>query len=119
MRLDDQPMIKDNHIGVAGSIAAAVAAAKRAGLQDIVVEVDSLDQIEPAISAGADRLLLDNMPPETLRQAVALVAGRVPTAGSGGISLDTIRAAAENGVDFISVGRLTHTRRRAGWEKGC
>src|SRR5580704_19648248 len=76
MRLDDAVLIKDNHIGAAGGIAAAVGAAKAARLPRIQVEVDRLDQIEPALAAGADALLLDNMPPITLRQAVDLVAGR-------------------------------------------
>ena len=80
-----------------------------AGLANITVEVDRLDQIEPAIAAGADRLLLDNMPPPTLRQAVALVAGRLPTEASGGVNLDTIRAIAETGVSYISVGRITQS----------
>ncbi len=109
MRLDDQPMIKDNHISIAGSVANAVTAAKRAGLQDIVVEVDRVDQIEAAISAGADRLLLDNIPPPVLREAIGVIAGRVPSEASGGVNLDTIRAIAETGVDFISVGRITQS----------
>ncbi|MFA7439478.1 MAG: carboxylating nicotinate-nucleotide diphosphorylase [Sphingomonadaceae bacterium] len=109
LRLDDQPMVKDNHIAAAGSISAAVSACKQAGLTQITVEVDHLDQIEPAILAGADRLLLDNMPPLMLREALSLVAGRVPTEASGGVRLDTIRAIAETGVDFISVGRLTQS----------
>ncbi len=109
MRLDDGVMIKDNHIAVAGSVSVAVAAAKAAGLQGVVVEVDRIDQIEPALAAGADRLLLDNMGPDVLRQAVALVAGRVPTEASGGVRLDTIRAIAETGVTFISVGRITQS----------
>jgi nicotinate-nucleotide pyrophosphorylase (carboxylating) len=110
MRLDDGMLIKDNHVGVAGGVADAVRAAKAAetGLQ-IQVEVDRIDQIEPAISAGADRLLLDNMPPPVLREAVALVAGRVPLEASGGVKLDTIRAIAETGVDFISLGRITQS----------
>jgi nicotinate-nucleotide pyrophosphorylase (carboxylating) len=109
MRLDDGVMIKDNHIAAAGGVAAAVGAAKRAGLQGIVVEVDRLDQIPPALAAGADRLLLDNMPPPVLREAVALIAGRVPTEASGGVRLDTIRAIAETGVTYISVGRITQS----------
>ena len=110
MRLDDGVLIKDNHVGVAGSVEAAVRAAVEAktGLQ-IQVEVDRLDQIEPALAAGAERLLLDNMPPPLLREAVALVAGRVPLEASGGVNLDTIRAIAETGVDFISVGRITQS----------
>lgn len=109
LRLDDGVMIKDNHIAAAGGIPQAVGAAKRAGLPGIVVEVDRLDQIEPALAAGADRLLLDNMDVATLRAAVALIAGRVPTEASGGIRLDTVRAIAETGVTFISVGRITQS----------
>lgn len=109
MRLDDQPMIKDNHISIAGSVAEAVLRARSAGLIDVIVEVDRIDQIEPALAAGAGRLLLDNMPPAMLREAVRLVARRVTTEASGGISLDTIRAIAETGVDFISVGRITQS----------
>jgi len=109
MRLDDGVMIKDNHIAVAGGVEAAVRAAKAAGLADVVVEVDRVDQIEPALRAGADRLLLDNMPPAVLREAVALVAGRVPTEASGGVRLDTIRAIAETGVTYVSVGRITQS----------
>jgi nicotinate-nucleotide pyrophosphorylase (carboxylating) len=102
-------MIKDNHIAVAGGVDAAVRAAKAAGLSGVVVEVDRIDQIEPALTAGADRLLLDNMDVPTLRAAVALVAGRVPTEASGGVRLDTIRAIAQTGVTFISVGRITQS----------
>jgi nicotinate-nucleotide pyrophosphorylase (carboxylating) len=109
LRLDDGVLIKDNHIAVAGSVRAAVAAAKAAGLTGIVVEVDTLDQIEPALGAGADRLLLDNMPPPMLREALALIAGRVPSEASGGVNLDTIRAIAETGVTYISVGRITQS----------
>lgn len=106
MTLGEQPMIKDNHVAVAGSVGEAARRAKAAGLTDIVVEVDRIEQIEPALDAGADRLLLDNMPPEVLRRAVALVSGRVPTEASGGVNLETVRAIAETGVDFISVGRI-------------
>ena len=109
LRLDDGVMIKDNHIAVAGGIVEAVSAAKAAGLAGIVVEVDRIDQIEAAISAGADRLLLDNMDVPTLHLAVAAVAGRVPTEASGGVRIDTIRAIAQTGVTFISVGRLTQS----------
>jgi nicotinate-nucleotide pyrophosphorylase (carboxylating) len=110
MRLDDGVLIKDNHVAVCGGVAEAVRRARAAntGLQ-IQVEVDRLDQIEPALSAGADRLLLDNMNPGMLRQAVTLVDGRVPLEASGGVNLDTIRAVAETGVDFISVGRITQS----------
>ena len=110
MRMDDGLLIKDNHVGVAGGVAEAVRAAKAHGVGlQIQVEVDRLDQIKPALGAGAERLLLDNMPPEMLREAVALVAGRVPTEASGGVRLDTIRAIAESGVDYISVGRITQS----------
>ena len=109
MRLDDGVMIKDNHIAVAGGVEPAVRAAKAAGLTGVVVEVDTLEQIPPALAAGADRLLLDNMGPAMLREAVALVAGRVPTEASGGVNLSTIRAIAETGVTYISVGRITQS----------
>jgi len=109
MGLWDAAMIKDNHIAVAGSIDAAVGAARAAGIARIIVEVDRIDQIEPAIAAGATHLLLDNMPPDVLRGAVTLVGHRVPTEASGGVRLDTIRAIAETGVDYISVGRLTQS----------
>ena len=110
MRLDDGVLIKDNHVAVNGGVAAAVARARAAatGLQ-LQVEVDRLEQIEPALEAGAERLLLDNMNPEQLRVAVALVAGRVPTEASGGVGLDTIRSIAESGVTFVSVGRITQS----------
>ena len=110
MRLDDGVLIKDNHVGVAGDVAEAVRRARAAntGLQ-VQVEVDRLAQIEPALAAGAERLLLDNMAPPLLREAVAMVAGRVPLEASGGVNLDTIRAIAESGVDFISVGRITQS----------
>lgn len=110
LRLDDGILIKDNHIAIVGSIEAAVKAAKSAntGLE-VQVEVDAIEQIEPALAAGADRLLLDNMTPDTLRKAVALVGGRVPLEASGGVNLTTIRAIAETGVNFISVGRITQS----------
>lgn len=110
MRLDDGLLIKDNHVAVAGGVAEAVSAAKSAKTGfPVQVEVDRIDQIEPALQAGADRLLLDNMPPEVLSQAVALVAGRVPLEASGGVNLDTIREIAETGVNYISVGRITQS----------
>jgi nicotinate-nucleotide pyrophosphorylase (carboxylating) len=109
MGLWDAAMIKDNHVGVAGSIGEAVRRAVVAGIDRIIVEVDRIDQIAPALEAGATHLLLDNMGPDTLREAVALVAGRVPTEASGGVRLDTIRAIAETGVTYVSVGRLTQS----------
>src|SRR5689334_10858946 len=110
MRLDDGVLIKDNHVAACGGVAEAVRRAKAAdtGLQ-VQVEVDRIDQIEPALDAGADRLLLDNMPPPVLREAVTLVGGRVPLEASGGVTLETIREIAETGVDFISVGRITQS----------
>lgn len=102
-------MIKDNHISVCGGIAAAVARAKAAApvLTKVEVECDRLDQVREAVEAGADMLLLDNMTTDMLREAVAIVAGRIPVEASGGVNLDTIRGIAETGVDFISVGRIT------------
>jgi nicotinate-nucleotide pyrophosphorylase (carboxylating) len=91
-------------------VAQAVRKAKAAntGMQ-VQVEVDRLDQLEPALAAGADRLLLDNMDPAVLREAVAVVRGRVPLEASGGVTLETIRFIAETGVNFISVGRITQS----------
>ncbi len=109
MGLWDAAMIKDNHVAVAGSVGEATRRARAAGVASIIVEVDRIDQIEDAIAAGATHLLLDNMDAATLRRAVALVAGRVPTEASGGVTLETIRAKAETGVTFISVGRLTQS----------
>ena len=109
MGLWDAAMIKDNHVAVAGSVAEATRRAVAAGIARIIVEVDRIDQIEAAIDAGATHLLLDNMDPPILRAAVALVAGRVQTEASGGVTLETIRAKAETGVDYVSVGRLTQS----------
>ncbi len=109
MGLWDAAMIKDNHIAVAGSVELAVARAVKAGIAQIIVEVDRIDQIEPALAAGATYLLLDNMDPPTLRGAVTLVGGRVPTEASGGVRLETIRGIAETGVTYVSVGRLTQS----------
>ena len=110
MRLDDGVLIKDNHVAVCGGVAEAVCAAKAANIGlPVQVEVDRLDQIEPALDAGADRLLLDNMDVATLRLAVGQVAGRLPLEASGGVNLDTIRAIADTGVDYISVGRITQS----------
>jgi nicotinate-nucleotide pyrophosphorylase (carboxylating) len=110
MRLDDGVLIKDNHVAVCGGVAEAVRRARSAntGFQ-VQVEVDRIDQIEPALAAGADRLLLDNMPAHVLREAVRLVARRVPLEASGGVTLETIRELAETGVDYLSVGRITQS----------
>jgi nicotinate-nucleotide pyrophosphorylase (carboxylating) len=105
-------LIKDNHIAVAGDVGAAVAAA-RAGYPHLHVqaEADTLAQLDAALAAGADSVLLDNMGPPDLRAAVARTAGRIRLEASGGINLDTVRAIAETGVDAISIGALTHSVR--------
>ena len=110
--LDDAILVKDNHLRLAGGIAAAVERLQVAGCGGpIEVEVEDLAGLEMALEAGADRILLDNMPLEELRAAVRLTAGRVPLEASGGVSLTTVRAIAETGVDAISVGALTHSAR--------
>jgi nicotinate-nucleotide pyrophosphorylase (carboxylating) len=109
MGLWDAAMIKDNHVAVAGSVGEAVRRAATAGIAQIIVEVDRIDQIEPALEAGATHLLLDNMSPATLREAVAVVNGRVPTEASGGVRLETIRAIAESGATYVSAGRITQS----------
>jgi nicotinate-nucleotide pyrophosphorylase (carboxylating) len=109
MRLDDAAMIKDNHVAVAGSVGEATRRAVAAGIAKIIVEVDRIDQIGEALDAGATHILLDNMGPPMLREAVALIGTRTVTEASGGIRLDTIRAIAETGVTFVSVGRLTQS----------
>ena len=109
MGLWDAAMIKDNHILVAGDVGEAVRRARDAGVEHVICEVDRIDQIEPALSAGANHLLLDNMSAGTLREAVAIVASRVPTEASGGIDLETIGEKAASGVTYVSVGRLTQS----------
>jgi nicotinate-nucleotide pyrophosphorylase (carboxylating) len=110
LRLDDGVLIKDNHLRLVGSIAEAVARARGTGLP-VEVECDTIAQVREALAAGADRLLLDNMGLDQLREAVSLAAGRAELEASGGVNLDTVRAIAETGVDFISVGALTHSAR--------
>jgi nicotinate-nucleotide pyrophosphorylase (carboxylating) len=109
--LDDAVLIKDNHIAVAGGVVPALRAAKRyAGhLVKIEIEVDTLDQLRDVLAEGADVVLLDNMPPLTLQEAVTLVKGAMICEASGGVSLETVGAIAETGVDLISVGALTHS----------
>ncbi|MBM3580881.1 MAG: carboxylating nicotinate-nucleotide diphosphorylase [Alphaproteobacteria bacterium] len=111
MRLDDGILIKDNHVAIAGGIAEAVRHARTGhdGIRDVRAECDTLDQVRDAIAAGADSILLDNMDVATLREAVRLVAGRVPLEASGGVTLENIRAIADTGVDFISTGRITQS----------
>ncbi|MEE2920273.1 MAG: carboxylating nicotinate-nucleotide diphosphorylase [Pseudomonadota bacterium] len=110
--LDDAVLIKDNHIAACdGSVALALERAKAyAGhLRMIEIEVDTLDQFEEALKHGPHAVLLDNMSPETLRRAVEMNRGRVTLEASGGVNLDTVASIAETGVDFISVGALTHS----------
>ena len=109
MGLWDAAMIKDNHVAVAGSVEEAVRRAVAAGIKSIIVEVDRVAQVGPALNAGATHLLLDNMGLDELRECVALVGGKVPTEASGGVRLDTIRAIGETGVTYVSVGRLTQS----------
>jgi nicotinate-nucleotide pyrophosphorylase (carboxylating) len=104
-------MVKDNHIAAAGGITPALQRL-RAGLGHMVkieVEIDSLAQLEEALSAGADAILLDNMKPDDLRRAVALAKGRAVLEASGNVTLESVRAIAETGVDYISSGALTHS----------
>ncbi len=110
-RLDDGVLIKDNHIAVAGSVAKAIRLAQKAGLKCIEVECDTLEQVAEALDNGADRILLDNMSNKSLSEAVKLSAGRTPLEASGGVSLKTVRAVAETGIDFISVGSITQSAR--------
>jgi nicotinate-nucleotide pyrophosphorylase (carboxylating) len=109
--LADGVLIKDNHIAIAGGITAAVARARgRVGhMVRIEVEVDTLAQLDEALVVGVDAVLLDNMPPDVLAQAVRRVDGRATTEASGGITADTVAAVAATGVDLISVGWLTHS----------
>ncbi|MXN66060.1 carboxylating nicotinate-nucleotide diphosphorylase [Stappia sp. GBMRC 2046] len=109
--LDDAILIKDNHIAVAGGVDQAIESAKAfAGhLVKIEVEVDTLDQLEEALRSKPDVVMLDNMPPEILRQAVEIAGGKVLLEASGGVNLDTVKAIAETGVDLISVGAITHS----------
>ncbi len=108
--LYDGILIKDNHLRVAGSLTDAVHRAQGRGVP-VEVECDTLEQVEEALAAGAGWILLDNMPLPLLARAVALVDGRAKLEASGGVTLDTVRAIAETGVDFISVGALTHSAR--------
>jgi nicotinate-nucleotide pyrophosphorylase (carboxylating) len=113
--LHDMVMIKDNHIAAAGGIAAAVEAVRRQNRRGLKVEVETttLEEVEQALTAGVDRIMFDNMSVELMRQAVGVVRvhgdARPETEASGGITLETIRGYAETGVDFISVGALTHS----------
>jgi nicotinate-nucleotide pyrophosphorylase (carboxylating) len=107
--LYDAVLVKENHLRIAGGITAAVAMLNGTG--DVEVEAETLDQVREALDAGVGRILLDNMSPAEIGDAVALNAGRAQLEASGGISLATVRSYAETGVDFISVGALTHGAR--------
>lgn len=109
--LGDAVLVKDNHLRAAGSVADAVRLVRAASDLPIEVECETLDQVSDALEAGVDAILLDNMTLAELREAVALTAGRVRLEASGGVSLDTVRAIAETGIDEISVGALTHSAR--------
>jgi len=111
MGLYDVAMVKDNHVAAAGSVAAAVALVReRAPRITVQVECDTIEQVAEAVDAGADFLLLDNMAPDRLRAAVALVGDRdVELEATGGLTLAVARAVAQTGVDFLSVGALTHS----------
>ncbi len=109
--LDDAVLIKDNHLVAAGGIRPAIERV-RAGLGHMAkleLEVDRLDQLEEALALGVDTILLDNMPPETLRKAVAMTGGRATLEASGNVTFATVRAIAETGVDYISAGSITHS----------
>jgi nicotinate-nucleotide pyrophosphorylase (carboxylating) len=111
--LDDAVLVKDNHIAAAGGIEEAVKALRgRLGpMVKIEIEVDTLDQLEMALGLGIDAILLDNMPPDVLKRAVALNRGRAKLEASGGVTLERVRAIAEAGVDYISSGAITHSAR--------
>jgi len=110
--LDDAVLVKENHLRLGGGIAAAVAALRDRGEDmPLEVEAETLDQVREALAVGVERILLDNMTPGGVAEAVRLVAGRARLEASGGVSLATVRAYAETGVDFISVGALTHAAR--------
>jgi nicotinate-nucleotide pyrophosphorylase (carboxylating) len=109
MRLDDMVLIKDNHIQLAGGVGEAVRQVREKSQLMIEVECDNLAQVEEALAAAPDRIMLDNMSLEMMDKAVQLVKGRVPLEASGGISLDTVKAVALTGVGYISMGKLTHS----------
>jgi nicotinate-nucleotide pyrophosphorylase (carboxylating) len=112
MGLDDAILIKDNHVRVAGGVVPALAAVRASGSTlPVEIEADTLEQVAEAIEAGAERVLLDNMAPAEVARAVALVGGRAVLEASGGIGEANVRAYAETGVDFISIGALTHSAR--------
>lgn len=110
-RLDDAVLIKDNHIAFAGGIDQAInkAVAATGHMVKIEVEVDTLEQLKACLPHKIDAVLLDNMPPETLKEAVKIIAGKFTAEASGNVNLETVKAIAESGVDIISIGALTHS----------
>ena len=110
--LDDGILVKDNHLRAAGGVRRAVELLRAAGTSlPIEVEAETMDDVREALAAGAEQILLDNMEPSLMREAVELVGGRATLEASGGVSLETVREIAETGVDFVSVGALTHSAR--------
>jgi nicotinate-nucleotide pyrophosphorylase (carboxylating) len=111
MGLYDMVLIKDNHIAAVGSITEAVARVRAGDAQrrPIEVEVTTLAELAEALTLGVDRIMLDNMSHDEMREAVRITAGRVPLEASGGVRLDTVGAIAATGVDFISTGAITHS----------
>ena len=109
--LSDGVLLKDNHIGAAGSVAKAIQMAKAYApfVRKIEIEVETLDQVKEAVEAGADIIMLDNMTPEVMKQAVELIHGRAQTECSGNITKENIQKILETGVDFVSSGALTHS----------
>jgi nicotinate-nucleotide pyrophosphorylase (carboxylating) len=108
MSLSDAALIKDNHVAAAGSVTAAFAAVQAPGLH-VQVECDTLEQLREALAVGVRSILLDNMGPDRLAEAVRLTAGRAELEASGGLTLDRARDVAETGVDYLAVGALTHS----------
>jgi nicotinate-nucleotide pyrophosphorylase (carboxylating) len=112
LNLGEALLVKDNHLRLAGGIATAVAVLHRAAPRlSLEVEAETLADVRAALDAGVNRILLDNMGIEEMRAAVTIVGGRVETEASGGITLDNLRAVGETGVDFVSLGALTHSAR--------
>lgn len=113
MRLDDMVLIKDNHIALCGSVVAAIARAREGEKLPVVVECDTLKQVEEALKSKPDRIMLDNMTIAELQKAVTMAAGNVPLEASGGVTLENVQTIARTGVSYISVGALTHSARAA------
>ena len=109
--LSDGVLLKDNHIGAAGSVTKAVQMAKEYApfVRKIEIEVETMEQVKEAVEAGADIIMLDNMTPEMMKEAVELIAGRAQTECSGNITKENIAKILETGVDFVSSGALTHS----------